>query len=92
MSIKVTIEHPSGAFKRVLEISRVDGSPRPERANPETAEAAASRVEEYTVLLANDWRNVGRGVFSHRYGDDLLTLVHEAIDALGGRGGSELRR
>lgn len=87
MSIRVTIEHPSGAFKRVLEISRVDGSPRPDRVDPATAEAAANRVEDYEVKSLR-----GAATFRHRYGDDLLTLVSEAIDALGGRGGSELRR
>lgn len=46
-------------------------------------------VNVYEVLLSNtpDGPVKERAEFRHKYGDDLLTLVHEAVEALGGPGG-----
>lgn len=87
MSIKVTIEHPSGAFQRILEIERITGQ------YADHALRDPDKTDQYTVWLSGGSPRIERGGdFSHRYGDDLLTLVAEAIDALGGRGGRELKR
>lgn len=79
VSIKVTIEHKGGMFHRVLNISRSQLDER----NGDNPEA----VNRYIAALSNGDRIVAEGIFEHRYGDDLLTLVAEAVDTLGGRGG-----
>lgn len=92
MSIKVTIQggpaNPADGrwpFTRILEIDRIEsGNPR------DVFDHDA--VNTYSVALRNTVEpslSFPRAGFQHRYGDDLLTLVSEAIDALGGRGDTQ---
>lgn len=82
MSVKITIEHPSGAFRRILEVSRVSEKPNFNRLNRE-----ADDVDEYYVKVLNSPEGQPRetATFPHRYGDDLITLTMEALEALGGK-------
>lgn len=83
--IRVTIEGVSLPFRRILEIENLDG--------PQPSPRDHSAIHTYGVVLNTPRRQLAESSFEHRYGDDLLTLVSEAIDALGGRGDSmELRR
>lgn len=88
MSVKVTIGHyPGQSFSRELIISRVSnvGIQR-----NDIGFDIADMVSEYEVVLNNGThsdgttRQQGVAFFPHRYGDDLLVLVTEAIAALGG--------
>ena len=78
--ISVHVRHPSGAFQRIIEINRLTQN-KGRAATPELDE-----VNTYEVLLRAhpdaEPRKVGK--FDHVYGHDLLTLLSEAIDALGG--------
>ena len=80
MSIRVTIEQtPGRKFRRELLISRIE--------TVETNESLHDEVHRYAVeYRGGGQRTWAEAEFNHRWGDDLLTLVSEAVDALGGRG------
>lgn len=79
MSVRVTIDIADGSAFRQLEINRitnlgVHGSP---------TQDICDMVSEYEVIRWGGGRpELARAKFSHRYGDDVLTLVTEAISSL----------
>jgi len=81
MAIRVTIEHGEGAFARTLIIYR-QGPPDIHNVSPEVD--VHEMVSTYTVEVWSGHRQVDEGTFQHRYGDDLLVLVTEAIASVGG--------
>lgn len=82
MSIRVTIEvlpatgRPVGA-QRYLTISNLNDAVPLVRDH--------DQVDRYEVALSNGRLRTAEATFKHRFGDDVLTLVAEAITALGYR-------
>lgn len=86
MSISVKIEHEGGAFGREVKIERVTGEYTGWR------ELNVRDTYKVTLLrmvtkgnrdyMPEDQRFIGTTTIQHRYGDNLLVLVQEAMDAL----------
>lgn len=73
-----------GLIVRTLEIKRS----RADASNGEDPEA----INRYQATIHGNAKGPTRVTFEHRYGDDVLTMISKAIDALGGHGGPELGR
>lgn len=76
MSISVKIDIAGGAAKRTLYIER-QTEPRLD----EEGRRDLTDINEYAVLLGGGGRDA-IATFHHRYSDDVLTLITEAIAAL----------
>lgn len=86
MTVKVTIEYVQEGDTLARRFLTIDRSESDQGKNDH------DEVYNYDVKLAGG-RFQRSSVLAHRYGDDILTLVSEAIDSLGGRGGAkEMRR
>lgn len=83
VTVGVLIEqHPGGSFRRELLISRVSNND----VIAEPGNDPLDLVSDYEVVLGSGrGRNDDRATFQHRFGDDLLVLLTEAIAALGGK-------
>ena len=72
-------------FTRTLEIENIDEAVPTYRDN-----GLVSRYRVRTVT--NNIDTYLEAEFEHTYGDDVYTIVAEAIDAIGGRGGPSVER
>lgn len=82
ITLTVDIGHPSGAFQRVIEIHRLT-----QHVGTDAALRDDNEKNVYNVELKNSKHSPPKMIstFEHKYGDDVLTLVAEAIEALGGK-------
>jgi len=74
MSIKVTIEHGDGQFRRVLDIGRIADA-------EDVGQLRLDARHVYEVVISGGAES-DRATFTHRYGDPLQVLFVEAVAAL----------
>lgn len=85
--ISIRIDGGEGHYTRELVIQRLDSPSK----KLKWEEKGWYRVKLYVVSTEAFGRefkqHIRSATFQHAYGDDVLTLTSEAIDALGGLGG-----
>ena len=83
INVNVGIDGPG--FSRMLQIENLESTVPMERFPQD--------VHRYRATFVGMTKRRDEGPveaeFEHRYGDDVFTLIAEAIDALGGRGGPQ---